>query len=184
MHKFRICITLACCMFSTLLFASAQNGKAGLWDVSSKITYQHPGRVGMFSDTQSATQPSDPAPPLPVCYSQQVIDKFGIILPPSLRDCALSNVVRKPNSMSADLVCTGRMGGKGSIEASWSDDEHVQGKIHFVATANQGPNHSMMSLAWTEDSTGVFKSADCGDVRPRVIPPPKTQVGRRSIHSR
>src|ERR1022692_4292577 len=180
MHNSRICITLACCLLTTASFAGAQNGKPGLWDVSSKITYQHPGRVGMFSDPQSAS-PTDPAPALPVCYSQQLIDKFGIMLPPSLRDCTYSNVARKANSMSADLVCIGRMGGKGSIEASWTDDEHVQGKIHFVARGNQGPTHTTMSLAWTEESSAVFKSADCGDIKPRTIPPPKPQASRRPI---
>jgi hypothetical protein len=78
-------------------------------------------------------------------------------------------VVQKSNSFSADMTCKGSYNGKGSIESTWTDDEHANGKIRFVAKSRQSTNQLMMT--WTQESTAVFKSADCGTVKPRTIPP-------------
>lgn len=177
MRKTRVWITLGCCFAAPAIIVNAQNGKAGLWEVASRTTFQQSGSVGMFNATQPANSPSDAAPGLPVCLSQEVVDKFGVVLPPSLRDCELSHVVRQPNHMSADLTCSGRTNGKGSIDSAWTDEDHVQGKIHFVGKAKHGPNNTI-TMTWTEDSNAVFKNTDCGSVRPRTIPA-KTQAVNR-----
>jgi Protein of unknown function (DUF3617) len=103
-----------------------------------------------------------------VCLTQAQIDKYGVILPPSLRDCEISNVVQKPNSFSADMMCKGAYNGKGSIESIWTDDDHASGKVRFVAKSRDSA--APMSIAWTQESTAVFKSPDCGSVKPRPMP--------------
>jgi hypothetical protein len=170
MRKTRSWIVLGCSLFAVATLAAAQNGKPGLWEVASATTFQKSsGGVGMFNGTQSGNATAASPQGLPVCLTQELIDKYGVILPPSLKDCELSNVVKKPNSMTSDMTCSGRTNGKGSIESTWSDENHVKGKIHFVGKVKAGPSNSL-SMAWTEDSTAVFKSADCGSLKPRKIP--------------
>jgi hypothetical protein len=171
MRKNRLWIPFGCGLFAMTMLASAHAQKAGLWEVSSTLTFQKPGSVGMFSGTQAGGAAPAGGQALPVCLTQELIDKYGVILPPSLRDCQLINVVKSPNGMRADMACSGRMNGKGSIETSWPDDEHAQGKIHFTSKSGQGAQ--AMIMTWTQDSSAAFKSADCGSVRPRAIPQAK-----------
>ena len=49
--------------------------------------------------------------------------------------------------MTADLVCTGRMSGKASLESSWTDGEHATGKVHFIGSMQVGPNNK--PIEWT-----------------------------------
>ena len=98
-----------------------------------------------------------------VCLTQQDIDKFGTV-PPNSRYCKVTNVNKKATSVSADMECTGPMSGKGTFESSWSDPEHAKGKAHFMGTIGGKP------VQWTIDSTSVFKSSDCGNVKPLSAP--------------
>ena len=93
-----------------------------------------------------------------VCLTQQDIDKFGTA-PPSARYCKVTNIDKKPTSMSAEMECTGAMSGKGTFEASWSDSEHSKGNAHFMGSIGGKP------VQWTIESTSVFKSSDCGNVK-------------------
>ena len=104
-----------------------------------------------------------------VCVTQQQIDKYGAIIPQTRGNCTVSNVVKKDNGMTADLVCTGAMSGKGAIEESTSSDgEHAKGKMHFSGSVQMGQNSK--PVEWTTESSSVFKGADCGNVKPMVIP--------------
>jgi hypothetical protein len=174
MRNTRVWMTLGFCLTPALL-AGAQSGKAGLWAVASRTTFQQSGTVGVMNAPQPLDPPSDANPGLAVCLSQEVVDKFGVILPPSLRDCEYSHIVRQPNHLTADVACTGRMNGRGSVDASWTDDDHVIGKIHFVVKAKHGPEKTM-TMAWTQDSNAVYKGSDCGQIKPRVLPPKEAQA--------
>jgi hypothetical protein len=172
MAKKRDWIILSYFFLAATVFISAQTRKAGLWDVTSTTTIQQrtnsPGTSGTDA---SPAQSSAPPAPIPMCLTQSMIDKYGVFLPPSLRDCELSHVVQKPNSFLADLSCKGSYNGTGSIETTWADDEHAVGKIHFVSKTKNSAN--AISLRWTQDGTAVFKSADCGTIRPRAVPAAK-----------
>jgi hypothetical protein len=100
---------------------------------------------------------------IPVCLTRQQIDKYAAIIPP-ISDCSVSNLVKKVNGMTADLVCAGRMSGKASLESSWTDDEHATGKVHFVGSMQAGPSNK--PIEWTSESSSVYKGADCGSVKP------------------
>jgi hypothetical protein len=172
MLKKEVCISLTCCFFALGLAAQAQTRKAGLWEVTANTRMQKPGsQVGMFSQTDSGAATMSNTTPLASCYTQEMIDNYGILFPPSLRDCQLSNTVKKPSSINADLTCSGRSNGKGSTETVWSDPDHATSVIHFVVKQKQGPN--TISMGWTQEATAVFKSSDCGDVKPRTVPPAK-----------
>lgn len=144
--------------------AGAQETKAGLWEIASAISFQRSGQVGMFGEV--ANGPSlDNAPRAQVCFTRELIDRYGVILPPSLKDCQLSHVARTSNRMTADMICTGRTRGTGSMEATWSDASHVRGKVHFAETFKEGPR--ALTMGWTQEVAAEFKSADCGSVKPR-----------------
>lgn len=177
MRNVRACFILMFCLFAVLHLSEAQSRKAGLWEMTSKTTILQPGnRVGttINNGSQESAQSSDPAAGIPVCLTQAQIDKYGVILPPSLRDCELSNVVQKPDGVSADMICKGTYNGKGSIESTWTDDDHASGKVHFVAKSRD--SSKPMSIAWTQESTAVFKSPDCGSVKPRPMPTQEKQA--------
>lgn len=107
-----------------------------------------------------------------ICLTQAIIDKYGAPPPQSRAgDCTVTNVQKSDHGMTANMVCTGRMTGSGAVESSWSDPEHAAGKVHFTGTV-QGRNGTM-PIEWTNESTSVFKGADCGSVQPLPIPADK-----------
>jgi hypothetical protein len=169
MSKTRVCIAFGCCLFAFAIFSWAQGLKQpGLWEMTTTMTWQKsPLPPGMtlpagikspFSGTTTTTQ---------VCLTQAWIDKYGAPVSQN-RDCKLTNVVKKMNSMTADMVCSGKMNGTGTVDASWTDANHSKGKVHFAGT--MGAGSSPMPVEWTTDYTSVFKSSDCGSVKPLPMP--------------
>jgi hypothetical protein len=112
-----------------------------------------------FSGTTNTTQ---------VCLTQAMIDKYGAPMAQTQGGCKISNIVMKPTSMTADLVCSGNMNGKGEVESSWTDGSHATGKVHFEGSMQAGPNP--MPIEWTVNSTSVYKGPDCGSVKPLTMP--------------
>lgn len=164
-HIVRIALTL--CVLAPGFSSAQESRKAGLWIISTNTRIQQPGESpGNFSaGHQGASQ--EPAG-VPVCLTQDVVDKFGVILPPSLRDCELSNVVQGADSFHADMMCKGSYNGVGSIESTWTDADHVAGKVRFVSRTGEAGNGRQMT--WTQESTATFRGSNCGDVKPRKIP--------------
>jgi hypothetical protein len=72
------------------------------------------------------------------------------------------------NSMTADLVCSGRMNGKGEIFSSWPDGNTAKGKVHFAGSMQMGQNAT--PVEWTVNSTSTYKGPDCGSVKPMPMP--------------
>jgi hypothetical protein len=164
----------ATCLTSLLLAAAAvawaQSRKAGLWEVTSTMTLQ-----------QSPYPPGVPIPPgspfdgaphvTQVCLTQAMIDRYGAPVPISRNDCQLTNVQKSDHGMTADMICSGRMSGKGARHSEWPDPEHAKGGVHFTGTVQA--RSGSVPIAWTSVSTSVFKSADCGDVKPAPMPDSK-----------
>jgi hypothetical protein len=170
MRKQRVWIILTYCLLLGDVFTWAQTRKAGLWEVATTTRIQQAGQApGNFAG--GGSDQTAPAGGLPVCLTQEMIDTYGVVLPPSLKDCELSNTVSAADNFRADMTCKGAYNGRGSIETQWRDDDHVVGKVRFVAKTGQGTNARTMT--WTQEATGVFKSADCGAVKPRKMPAPK-----------
>ncbi|HEY1984708.1 MAG TPA: DUF3617 family protein [Terracidiphilus sp.] len=165
----RFWIALFFCLFATAIVSSAQTRKPGLWEVTSNTKIQQPGDApGNFNASSSAAQSSAEPNGFPQCYTRELIDTYGIVLPPSLRDCTLSNIVKNDTTFNADMTCKGTYNGRGTIESTWSDENHVTGKVRFVAKTKDSTN--ALAMHWTQDVSAVFKSADCGNIRPRRIP--------------
>ncbi len=151
---------LFACVTLFALTAWAQNRKAGLWETTTTMNWQKsmmgggappPGAMGGSHTTQ-------------VCLTQAMIDKFGAPMPLNRPDCSVTNVQKTDHGMSAQMVCVGRIDGKATMESTWQDPEHAKGKVHFNGAVQVGT--STRPIEWTALSSSVFKSADCGTVKP------------------
>lgn len=146
--------------------ASAGSREAGLWEMTSTTTWQKaPSSSGPDGNPMKGGTHTTQ-----VCLTQEMIDKFGALLPHSRGQCTISNKVIAPGTVSADYVCSGSMSGKGALQSTWSDNEHEKGSIHFVGTMQVGSESQ--PIEWTTESTTVFKSADCGGIKPAAMPKP------------
>jgi hypothetical protein len=174
MRKTRVWITMSCCLFAMAIFAWGQTQrKPGLWEITSTQTWQ-----------QSPFPPNMPMPPAAaaafgggprttqICLTQAWIDRYGAPTPQS-RDCQVANVSLRPNSMTADWVCNGRMVGKGTLESSWDETGTAKGKVHFAGTMQGGRSPNPMPIEFTIESVSTYKGPDCGSVQPLQMPPEK-----------
>lgn len=145
-----------------------QPHKAGLWLVASTTRIQQKDEEpGSFDLRKKDNAPSAEAGS-PVCLTQEMIDDYGVILPPSLKGCELYNMVQTAESFKADMSCKGGYNGFGSVESRWTDEDHVVGRVRFVSKS--GESSDARTMTWVQDASAVFKSADCGNVKPRALP--------------
>ena len=164
MRRFRfMSIALVCALFVMDVGFGATR-KPGLWEFTITTTWQKspsaPGNSG--EQLKGRTHTSS------VCLTEEMIDKYGALLPQSRGQCTLENKQVKPGRVTADYVCTGMMSGKGDLVSEWSDAEHVTGTIHFIGTLQAGSE--AQPIEWTTESKAVFKDSDCGNIKPPVIP--------------
>jgi Protein of unknown function (DUF3617) len=159
MHLSRTRPLAVCCLLATAAFASAQVRKPGLWELTTTITWQQsPLPTGSPSAAPHTIQ---------VCLTQQQIDKYGAIMPQT-PGCQITDVAIKPGGVTANMVCTGRMNGKGELESHSADGIHANGKIHFVGTMKVGQDNK--PIEWSTVSSAVFQGPDCGTVKPSPMP--------------
>jgi hypothetical protein len=91
-------------------------------------------------------------------------EQAALDTPPNLErtqsGCAAQNVKIAGNRVSADVVCTGQIKGKGHLETTYSGLTHYEGSYRFEG-ASQGQTQ-------TTNSTFVanFVSGNCGNVKP------------------
>jgi hypothetical protein len=150
---------LSVCLLTAALHASAQDRKPGLYELTLTTT------------TVSPTPSKYPPRTSNICLTQEMIDKYGAIVPDNLtRICQLVNVVKKPGGMTADMVCSRGLVGKGTLEVNWSDSEHAKGLLKFSGTMH--PGDTDIKIEWSATTSSVYKGPDCGDVKPVPSPPP------------
>jgi hypothetical protein len=162
MRKARFWITIGCCIFTFAAFASAQTQKAGLWDVTTNMTWQQSPFPGGMS------APGGGAHTTQVCVTQEQINKFGGPPPQVKNGCQVTNLQKTLNGMTADLTCTGPMSGKGTVQGTTTADGQAKAKVHMAGTLQMGPN--AVPFEWTVESTSTYKGPSCGNVKPIVMP--------------
>jgi hypothetical protein len=157
MHAKTLC--LLSCLLSFALITRAQDRKPGLYDMTIVTTTVLPS---------ASTYPPHT---MQYCLTQAMVDKYGAMVPDTpIRACQLANVVKKSGGMTADLVCSGAINGNGKIEVNWFDSEHAKGNIHFSGTIRPGQNE--IKIEWNAASNSVYKSPDCGAIKPPPTPAP------------
>jgi hypothetical protein len=157
MRKHRSLLVVSACIVLLGVFAWAQGRKAGLYEVTATMTWQEspfPGGMGPGGGPHT-TQ---------VCVTQEQIDKYGDVPPQTRGNCQVTDVNKDAHHMTATMTCTAPMAGKGTIEATWVDENHSHSTLHFSGSMQMGPDSK--PFEWTVDSTSVYKGADCGSVKP------------------
>jgi hypothetical protein len=163
MRIHRNVLAVGACVLAVGLFAWAQGRKAGLWQVTSNMSWQQsPFPAGM--PMMGAHGPGGGNHTTKICVTQEQIDKYGAVPPRTQRDCQITNIVKRPNGMTAEMVCTGSMSGKGTIVSTWVSDTQATNKLHFVGTMAMGADSK--PVEWTVESSSTFEGADCGKVKP------------------
>ncbi len=178
MRRAQIRIALCCCLAgcslaAAAILAAAQTRKPGLWEMTTEMTWQHSPMPANMPAPPNGNSPFGGGTHVSqVCLTQAMIDRYGAPVPQSSRgNCQVSNVVKSSHSMTAEMVCSGPMSGKATMESHWSEDGPATGKVHFTGSIQMGPNPT--PIEWTIESTSVYKGADCGDVQPMAMPAEK-----------
>lgn len=144
----------------TGVIANAQTPKAGLYDVTNRMTWQQ-------SPFPEGTQPS-PGSAGPhtaqACITQAQIDQYNGPKPEAHGECQVSNIQKHRNGITAELSCNGRMKGKGTVRSLWTDSGHSRSTVHFTGQMQVGQNTK--DVEWTLESESTYKGPDCGDVKP------------------
>ena len=152
------CVALGCFLGAAALSASAQDRKPGVYEVTLTTTMVTPS---------PATYPPRTTQ---VCLTQHMIDTYGAIVPDNLSNvCQVVNVVKKTGGMSADLVCSGGINGKGTLDVNWTDSEHTKGEIHFSGTLH--PQQNEIKIEWEATTVSVYKGPDCSVISKRTPAP-------------
>jgi hypothetical protein len=151
------------CGLALALIAWAQAPKAGLYEVTNRMTWQQsPFPEGMQAPPGSGTPHTANA-----CVTQAQIDKYNGPKPQANGGCQISNIQKLENGMTADMTCTGPMKGKGTVVTTWIDSSHSKSKVHFTGEMQMGPNTK--TVEWTVDSEAIYKGPDCGNVKPSAV---------------
>jgi hypothetical protein len=152
-------------MLATAALGQAK-GKPGLWEVTTQMTIA--GMPQMPQMPQGVQSPFAPHTSQ-VCVTQAMVDKYGgPMTQPQRGDCQTTNVVMKPDGMTAQISCTGQMSATGTVTATFTDSNSYNTTIHIVGTMQMGPNSHPVDM--TMQSSGVYKGPDCGSVKPMTVP--------------
>ncbi len=164
MRAFERCILFGC-LVAAALTARAQDTrespqrKPGLYDLT------------VTTVTVSPSPSSGAARTRQVCLTQEMIDKYGAIVPDNLTNiCQLTNIVKRSGGMSAGIACSGPLVGQGTLQVNWADPEHAKGTIHFSGVMHPGDKD--IKIEWTAETDSVYKGPDCGALKP--APPAPT----------
>lgn len=160
MRIHRFVLIVAPCAISVALIASAQTPKAGLYEVTTKMTWQQsPFPAGMQAPPGSGGPHSSQ-----VCVTQAQIDKYNGPKPQARGGCEVHNIQKHEGGMTADLTCGAPMTGNGKVETTWTDSGHSKSKVHFNGSMKIGQDTK--NIEWTVQSQSTFKGHDCGGVKP------------------
>lgn len=138
----------------------AQKPKAGLYEVTNRMTWQ---RSPFPEGTQPAPGSASPHT-AQACITQAQIEKYNGPKPEAHGECQVSGIQKRKNGMRAELSCNGRMKGKGTVRSIWTNPGHSKSTVHFTGEMQVGQNTK--DVEWTLESESTYKGPDCGDVKP------------------
>ncbi len=148
--------------------------KPGLWEVTSTMSMAGmPQMPAMPQIPAGVHVPAMASPFAPhttqICVTQAMIDKYGApYSTPQHGDCKVTDMVTKPDGMTAKITCTGQMDATGTVESSWTDANTTHTLMHLKGSMNTGSGDSPIEMTMKADST--YKGPDCGNVKPMEMP--------------
>jgi Protein of unknown function (DUF3617) len=161
MRKTPLLAMVACLMVCCAVIAWAQGRKAGLWEVTTTMTFQQ-------SPFPGGNMPGMGAPhTTQVCVTQAQVDKYNGLPPQNQRgDCHMTDFAKTADGFTASMACSGPMDAKGTVESHYTADGHGHTKVHLTGTMHMGPNAAPVEM--TSESDSAYKGPDCGSVKPFV----------------
>jgi hypothetical protein len=141
--------------------AMAKQGKVGLWNVTSSTDVTLPPQVAAALKKAGQSLPAAKPMTVQMCMSQAEVDSSE---PPHLDSkatgCVTKTTRQTASEMTATMTCNGDMKGSGSIQISYSGNEHYAGSYSFKGTSFGSPANI------TTRFKGDWVKADCGSVKP------------------
>ena len=163
---------------TALALAAAASGqikqKPGLWEVTSTMTMagmpQMPAMPQMPPGVHMPAMASPFAPhTTQICVTQAMIDRYGgPYRQPPQGDCKVTDIVTKPDGMTAKITCTGQLNATGTVESTWTEANTTHTLMHLKGTTNNGSGDRPIDMTMKADST--YKGPDCGNVKPIEMP--------------
>jgi len=148
--------------------AIAGHGKAGLWSVTTNMGGMPQMQMPQMTPEQMQQmqamgvhmpQSGPHGMTTQYCMTEAEVNADGP--PPSLqKQCKMENMHVTGNTMSADMVCTGEMQGRGHMTVTYDGPEHYSGKMAFTGSAG-GQTRNV-----TDTFDGKWLSPNCGSVKP------------------
>jgi len=165
MRNSRLLIAVGCWLAAgSLALSGTATHQAGLWEVSTKTTWQKSPRLpGVDNDKLRLGSHTSQ-----VCLTQEMIDNYGALMPQGRGSCTIQNRTMAAGKLTGDYICSGMMAGKGLLESTWTDAEHATGRVHFVGTYMV--DSVAQPIEWTTEMTSTFKSSSCGMIKPKPLP--------------
>lgn len=160
MRIHRSIFILATSATALALVAWAQAPKAGLYEVTNRMTWQQ----SPFPANMQAPAGSGDPHTAQTCLTRAQIQKYNGPKPEAHGGCQISNIQKQDGGMTAEISCGAPMTGSGTVKTKWVDSGHSKSKIHFTGSMRVGPDTK--TVEWTIDSESIFKSSDCGSVKP------------------
>jgi hypothetical protein len=141
--------------------ALARQGKVGLWNVTSTTDMVLPPEAAAALKKAGQSLPAARPITVQMCMSQAEVDSSE---PPHLDSkatgCVTRTIKQTASEMTASMTCNGAMKGTGSIQISYSGNEHYAGSYSFKGTSSGSPANI------TTRFKGDWVKADCGSVKP------------------
>lgn len=143
--------------------ALAGHGKAGLWNTSSttNMALAMPPEVAAQMKAMGMAMPKTQTFTSQMCMSQAEVDSSK---PPHIDQgatgCTTKLLSATASSMTAQMICNGRMKGTGNMKISYRGAEHYEGSYDFKGTVEGNPTNMSTSFR------GDWVRADCGAVKP------------------
>ena len=131
-------------LIATTGVALADHGKAGLWQVTTKMTMPGLAQQQSFT-TQHCMTPAEV--------------KQNTMPPSTNAQCKMVNEKVSGGSFTGDMVCTGQAKGAGHIVVNYDADTHYAGQM----TMSMNAGGQIMHM--TNSFEGKWISADCGKTK-------------------
>jgi Protein of unknown function (DUF3617) len=164
MQTFRLCAGAACALALSSGAALAGHGHAGLWNTATTMDMSAamPPEAAAQMKAMGMSMPAARTFSSQVCMSQADVDSDKA--PPVGADdsgCTTRVTSQTASSMSAQMVCDGKMKGTGQMQIAYAGADHYSGSFSFQGTMEGQPSKSSSTFK------GDWVKADCGGIKPR-----------------
>jgi len=142
--------------------ARGEHLKPGMWKVTTAIDFSQvvasipPEQLARLQSLGIRVPTAPQGTTTQQCLTrEQSLRDIPPHIGPNDSGCTSRNEKVSASKMSADLICTGRMAGQGTMQVTYADEGHYSGSLSFKGTIDRH------SVDLTTTITGEWLSKDC-----------------------